>query len=117
MRCQDADSLSTAKVSAPQEVSCIPTLGQRISRRLHLIQVVALYYSRNPLLIDTQLESPWDKGYPADCKNMQLEINFENRKTVSGVSGKVEHAKDITFGSITYFLFILADNYQGVPSK
>ena len=44
---------------------------------------------------NTQLESPWDKGYPADCKNMQLEINFENCKTVSGVSGKVEHAKDI----------------------
>ena len=58
MRCQDADSLSTAKVSAPQEVSCIPTLGQRISRRLHLIQVVALYYSRNPLLIDTQQGVP-----------------------------------------------------------
>ena len=36
-----------------------------------LIQVVALYYSRNPLLIDTQLESPWDKGYPADCKHCQ----------------------------------------------
>ena len=105
------------KCQPHRKIVASPPWAKGYPLQFALIQVVALYYSRNPLLIDTQLESPWDKGYPADCKNMQLEINFENRKTVSGVSGKVEHAKDITFGSITYFLFILADNYHGVPSK
>ena len=70
--------------------------------------------TRNLPLIDTQLEPHWAKGYSADCRDTQLEIDFEN---LCRMSGTVKHAIDITFGSITYFLFILADNYHSVPSK
>ena len=82
MRCQDADSLSTAKVSAPQQVSCIPTLGQRISSAVCINTsggTLLLASTRNLPLIDTQLEPHWAKGYSADCRDTQLEIDFENR--------------------------------------